>query len=232
VTGDTREDTGAVIVAAGRSERMGGANKLWAPLTDATGHTRPLLALSIAAFESCPAIDRIVLVVAPDVIESAEDLVREEAFSKVEAVVAGGARRQDSVRAGLEALEACTWVAVHDGARPLVTPALIERGLDAARETGASCCAIRVADTVKEEHGGYAARTLDRSHLWLAQTPQVFRYDLLLDAHRRCEPDATDDASMLEALGVKVRLFEGSPRNVKVTTQEDLALVQALLEQP
>lgn len=232
MTNDAREDAGAVIVAAGRSERMGGADKLWAPLTDATGHTRPLLALSIAAFESCAAIDRIVLVVAPDVIESAQDLVREEEFSKVEAVIAGGARRQDSVRAGLEALEACAWVAVHDGARPLATPALIERGLDAARETGASCCAMRVADTVKEEDGGYAARTLDRGHLWLAQTPQVFRYDLLLDAHQRCESDATDDASMLEGLGVRVRLYEGSPRNLKVTTEEDLALVQALLEQP
>jgi 2-C-methyl-D-erythritol 4-phosphate cytidylyltransferase len=90
---------------------------------------------------------------------------------------------------------------------------------------------MRVADTVKEEDGGYAARTLDRSRLWLAQTPQVFRYALLLDAHRRCESDSTDDASMLEALGVRVRLYEGSPRNLKVTTEEDLALVQALVEQ-
>lgn len=229
---DARENTGAVIVAAGRSERMGGADKLWAPLADATGRTRPLLALSIAAFEACAAIDRIVLVVTPDVIEIAEALVREEEFSKVEAVVAGGARRQDSVRAGLDVLTSCAWVAVHDGARPLVTPELIERGLDAARETGASCCGLRIADTVKEDDGGYAARTLDRARLWLAQTPQVFRYELLLDAHKRCTSDATDDASMLEALGIRVRLYEGSPRNLKVTTQEDLALVQALLGQP
>lgn len=228
-----REETGAVIVAAGRGERMDGADKLWAPLTDAGGATRPLLAYSLRAFQSCSAIDRIVLVVAAGAGERARALARSEGLDKVCAVVPGGARRQDSVRAGLEALAPCDWVAVHDGARPLVTPELIERGIEAARETGASCCAVPAADTVKEaDENLLAVRTLDRRRVWLAQTPQTFRYDLLLDAHRRCESDATDDASMVEALGVKVRLYEGSRRNMKVTTQEDLALVQALLTQP
>ena len=125
----------------------------------------------------------------------------------------------------------CDWVVVHDGARPLVTAELIERGIDAARETGASCCAVPVADTVKEsDDGTHVTRTLDRSRLWLAQTPQVFRYDLLVEAHERAQDEATDDAALVEALGVKVRLYEGSPRNIKVTTQEDLALVEALLQ--
>ena len=222
-----------MIVAAGRSDRMDGADKLWAPLTDAAGLTRPLLAYALRAFQSCAAIDRIVLVVGEVTVERAQALIRDEGLDRVCAVVPGGARRQDSVRAGLEALGRCDWVAVHDGARPLVTPELIERGIEAARETGASCCALPASDTVKEsDEDGLAIRTIDRARVWLAQTPQVFRYGLLLDAHRRCESDATDDASMVEALGVKVRLFEGSPRNVKVTTQEDLALVQALLEQP
>jgi 2-C-methyl-D-erythritol 4-phosphate cytidylyltransferase len=107
---------------------------------------------------------------------------------------------------------------------------LIDRGIEAAQETGASCCAIPASDTVKEsDESNVATRTLDRSRVWLAQTPQVFRYDLLVDAHRRCEGDATDDASMVEALGGKVRLYEGSRRNLKVTTPEDLGLVQALL---
>lgn len=226
-----RPTTGAVIVAAGRSERMDGIVKPWAPLTDASsGRTRPLLAYPLAAFQSCAAIDRIVLVAAADAIERAQALVQDEDFGKVCAVVAGGARRQDSVRAGLDALGPCDWVAVHDGARPLVTPELIERGLEAARETGAACCAIPAPDTVKEADGERIVRTLDRSRLWLAQTPQVFRYDLLMDAHRRIEADATDDAQLVESLGAEVRLYQGSPRNLKVTTPDDLALVQALLQ--
>ncbi|MDZ4278345.1 MAG: 2-C-methyl-D-erythritol 4-phosphate cytidylyltransferase, partial [Dehalococcoidia bacterium] len=139
-------------------------------------------------------------------------------------------RRQDSVRAGLEALGPCQWVVVHDGARPLVTKELIERGLAEAQATGASCCALPVPDTVKEaDEAGDIARTLDRSRLWLAQTPQTFRYELLLKAHEQAAGAATDDAALVEALGVKVRLYEGSPRNLKVTTPEDLGIVRALL---
>jgi 2-C-methyl-D-erythritol 4-phosphate cytidylyltransferase len=222
-------DVGAIVVAAGRSQRMAGGDKLWAPLAGPDGRARPLLAYAVSAFQRCSAIGRIALVLAADALDGGRDLVRDEGFDKVCAVVAGGARRRDSVRAGLDTLDGCGWVAVHDGARPLVTPELIERGLAAARETGAACCALPVPDTVKEAGEGFITRTLDRSRLWLAQTPQVFRYDLLVEAHRAAQSDATDDASMVEALGVKVKLFEGSPRNLKVTTPEDLALVQALL---
>ena len=221
--------TAAIIVAAGRSQRMAGGDKLWAPLTGPDGRSRPLLAYAVAAFQRCAAIERVALVLAHDALARGQDLVRDEGFDKVCAVVAGGARRQDSVRAGLDAAGVAGWVVVHDGARPLVTPELIERGLAAARETGAACCALPVPDTVKEASEGVIVRTLDRSRLWLAQTPQVFRYDLLMEAHLQAQGDATDDASMVEALGVRVKLFEGSPRNLKVTTPEDLALVQALL---
>lgn len=222
----------AIIVAAGHSQRMKGLDKLWAPLSTATTAPRPLLAWSIAAFQDCPIVRRIVLVLATDVIERAEALARDERFDKVSAIVAGGERRQDSVRAGLDALPGSDWVAVHDGARPLVTSELIERGLQEALKTGASCCAIPVPDTVKEaDDDGHTARTLDRSRLWLAQTPQTFRYDLLLDAHKRDHANATDDASLIEALGVKVRLYHGSPGNMKVTTPDDLAIAQALLTQ-
>jgi 2-C-methyl-D-erythritol 4-phosphate cytidylyltransferase len=222
---------GAVIVAAGRSERMSGVVKPWAPLADASGRERPLVAYAVAAFQACYAVDRVALVVAADAVERALALVRAAAFAKVGAVVAGGARRQDSVRCGLEALGACDYVAVHDGARPLITPELIARGFEAARETGAACCAIAAPDTVKEAEDGRVQRTLDRSRLWLAQTPQVFRYDLLVDAHKRIEGDVTDDAALVEALGTEVRLFAGSSRNLKVTTPDDLALVQALLRE-
>lgn len=221
---------GAIIAASGRSQRMGGPDKLWAALTGPDGRRRPLLAYAVDAFQSCAAVGRFVLVVNDRARAQARALVQDEGFDKVCAVVPGGPRRQDSVRAGLEALGLCPWVVVHDGARPLVTAELIERGLEAARETGASCCALPVPDTVKEgDTDGRIVGTLDRSRLWLAQTPQVFRYDLLVEAHRRADGDATDDAALVEALGVSVRLYPGSQRNVKVTTAEDLELVQALL---
>jgi 2-C-methyl-D-erythritol 4-phosphate cytidylyltransferase len=218
------ERCAAVIVAAGRSERAGGIDKLWAPLAG-----RPLIAWTLDAFEGCPAIDSVTLVVADDAIERADALVREEGLTKVTQVCAGGATRQASVRAGLEALPGCAWVVVHDGARPFVTAKLIEATLAAARDTGAACCALPAHDTVKEVADRRIVRTLDRARLWLAQTPQGFRYDLLLDAHRRSEGGATDDATLVESLGVEVRIVPGSARNFKVTTADDLALAEALL---
>jgi 2-C-methyl-D-erythritol 4-phosphate cytidylyltransferase len=221
---------GAVIVAAGRSERMGGVIKPWAPLIGEDGRTRPLLAYPLRTFASCSDIRQIALVVASDAVEQARELIRTEGIDNA-TIVAGGARRQDSVRAGLEALDLTAIVIVHDGARPLVTTDLIEQSIEVALHTGAACCAVRVPDTVKEADDLAVTRTLDRSNLWLAQTPQAFRYDLLMEAHKRFEGDASDDASMVESFGIEVRLFEGWTRNMKVTTQDDLALVQALLRQ-
>ncbi len=218
-----------MIVAAGRSQRMAGDDKLWLEIAGADGGDRPLVAYAIAAFQSCSAISRIALVVSQDKIGTTTALVEEQGFDKVFAIVAGGARRQDSVCAGLDATGTCDFVVVHDGARPLVTQLLIEGVLAAALDTGASCCAIPVPDTVKETFDGAIIRTLDRSTLMLAQTPQAFRHDLLLKAHNSSSAQATDDASMVEALGVSVRIVPGSPRNIKVTTPEDLALAQALL---
>ena len=204
---------------------MAGGDKLF---TEIDG--RPLLAYAIAAFQECASIDRIVVVMASLNLKRGRELVERYGFSKAAALVKGGERRQDSVRLGLEALGACDYVAVHDGARPLVTIELIERGLEAARETGAAAPAVPLADTVKEAGpDGMVVRTLDRSRLWAVQTPQVFRYDLLMRAHREVTADVTDDAAMVEALGEPVRLFEGARRNVKVTTAEDLEMVEALL---
>jgi len=219
------DTVGAVIVAAGSGTRMAGADKLF---TEIAG--RPLLAHAIAAFQDSDAIDRIVLVLAEPNLERGRDLVKRYAFTKVAAVCPGGSRRQDSVRLGLAALGECDYVAVHDGARPLVTPELIERGLEAARQTGAAVPAAALADTVKEAGpDGIVLRTLDRSRLWAVQTPQVFRYDLLARAHREVNADVTDDAAMVEALGERVRLFEGSRANVKVTTAKDLRLMRGML---
>jgi 2-C-methyl-D-erythritol 4-phosphate cytidylyltransferase len=136
------------------------------------------------------------------------------------------------VRNGLEALASCQWVVVHDGARPLVTAALIERGLEAAKKTGAAIAALPIGDTIKEvEPPDLIGRTLSRGRLWAAQTPQVFRCDILRQAHQQAQGEATDDAALVEMLGYQVRVFEGSPRNIKVTTAADLAVVEALLAQ-
>ena len=222
------EIAGAIIVAAGSGTRMAGADKLF---TEVAG--QPLLAHAIAPFQECASIERIVLVMAPLNLKRGRDLVERYGFTKATALVKGGERRQDSVRLGLEALGGCDYVAVHDGARPLVTPELIARGLEAARETGAAAPALPIADTVKEAGpNGIVLRTLDRSRLWAVQTPQVFRYELLLRAHREITADVTDDAAMVEALGDPVRLFEGSRANIKVTTVEDLTLIKALTAAP
>ena len=222
----SRASVGAVIAAAGSSSRMAGADKLFVPLGG-----RPLLARTIQAFQDSPLVERIVLVLSAANLERGVKLAAERGIDKLSAVCEGGPRRQDSVRLGLEALGLCDWVLVHDGARPLASAELVERGLAAARETGAAVPAVPLADTVKlAAPDGTVERALDRDRLWAAQTPQVFRYDLLLRAHREVTDDVPDDAAMLEALGLPVKLFEGSPANIKVTTPEDLCLAEALLE--
>ena len=225
MAGPGLDEVGAVVVAAGRSVRMGGRDKLFAVLGG-----RPLLAQTLAAFQSCPAVDRVVLILAAENLTRGLALAKDEGLDKVRTVCLGGRRRRESVWEGLEALGPCAWVVVHAGARPLVTPQLIEDGLIAARETGAAVCALPAQDTVKRvDDQGRVLRTLDRHRLWLIQTPQVFRYDILREAHRRSRRPATDDAALVERLGHPVRVYPGSPRNLKVTTPEDLALAEALL---
>ncbi len=183
-------------------------------------------------------MDRIALVLSSANLQQGRDLATEYGIDKVSAVCVGGPRRQDSVRLGLEALGECDWVLVHDGARLLVSP-LISEGLEAAQETGAAVPAVPITDTVKSAGpDGTVERTLDRGRLWAAQTPQVFRYDLLLRAHREVTADPstslragyTDDAAMLETLGLPVKLYPGSPLNIKVTNLEDLRTAEAVLE--
>jgi 2-C-methyl-D-erythritol 4-phosphate cytidylyltransferase len=217
--------TGAVILAAGRGERMGGIDKLLYPLAG-----RPLLAHSIAviATHSEIEIDGVVVVASEASQGIVRDIVAEIApFAKV---VLGGDRRRDSVLAGIEALPNCDYVLIHDGARPLVTPEMVDLALAGARETGAALCAVPVADTVKRaDSAGLVQSTVSREGLWLAQTPQAFRSELLLRAHAASDIDVTDDAALVELLGEAVRLVMGSQQNIKVTTPSDLALADALM---
>ena len=221
------ESVGAIIAAAGVGRRFGEGDKLFAPLAG-----RPLIAHTLMVFEVCRAVHTVVLVLAEENLERGCRLVDAAGFDKVVVICPGGPRRQDSVRLGLEALPECRWVVVHDGARPLVTAALIEAGVAAAAETGAAIAAVPLADTLKEvADDGVIRRTLDRGNLWAAQTPQVFDYELLREAHGRAQGEATDDAALVEALGRRVKVFPGSARNLKVTTAADLALAQALVAQ-
>ncbi len=224
----SRGSVGVVIVGAGRGTRMGGMDKVFAPIRGL-----PMIAYSLRAFASLRQVDRIGLVLSEERLREARRLTTAFGMGKVKAMCGGGARRQDSVRAGLEALGECDWVAVHDAARPLVDGPLVLRGLKAASETGAAVCAVPVKDTIKVvSDDGAVLDTPPRKTLWQVQTPQIFRYETLMKAHEECNGDFTDDAAMVESLGVEVRVFFGSYRNVKVTTPEDLSVAEALMRSP
>ena len=196
--------------------------------------SRPMVAYSLLAFQKCPDIDAIVLVVRPDKADPSRELCRALGVEKLAAVAEGGATRQDSVRAGLAALPSGTEVVtVHDAARPLVTPALVSRTVQSARECGTGVAAHRVVDTIKVvEEGMSVSSTPDRSKLWAVETPQSFRADLLRRAYGKvAEAGAvvTDDAGAVERLGDPVRLVESDLPNFKVTHPADLLLAAAVL---
>ncbi|PKB72226.1 MAG: 2-C-methyl-D-erythritol 4-phosphate cytidylyltransferase [SAR202 cluster bacterium Io17-Chloro-G6] len=217
---------GAVVVAAGKSTRMKGVDKVFTPVLGI-----PLLAYSLDRLESFPSVEEIVLVLSPDSLYQGNDLLRNRGYRKVSHVCAGGERRQDSVRLGLEQLSDCRWVIVHDGARPCLDQGILERGLTAVEECGAAVAGVPVKDTIKlVSPQGEVTGTPDRESLWAAQTPQLFDYDLLLDAHRRCTQPVTDDAAMVESLGHPVKMFLGSYENLKVTTPGDLTIAETFLK--
>jgi 2-C-methyl-D-erythritol 4-phosphate cytidylyltransferase len=233
----------AIIVAAGRSQRMGGVDKQLRTIGGL-----PVLVRTIAAFEACEDVDAVVLVVNPDNMSGAAELMAEYNWTKVRALVPGGERRQDSVRAGLTAVgklqrhegaeraSGYDWVAVHDGARPLVTPGLISKGLAAAQSVGAAIAALPSTDTVKVTDANRTiTSTPDRHNLWLAQTPQVFRTSILVGAYealaqREDTSEATDCARLVELTGHPVMVYEGERTNIKITTPMDLLIAEAILK--
>ena len=220
----------ALVLAAGRGERFGAAvPKAFVPLAG-----RPLVLHALAALAAVPEIARVQPVVA------AAELARFEALRpawgalpKLAPAVAGGAERQDSVRAGLAALPpGIEWVAVHDAARALVRPEDVSRVVAAAREGGAALLAVPVTDTVKRVRGDVVVETPPREECWAAQTPQVFRIDLLREALEKAAAEGfvgTDDAQLVERLGVAVRVVRGDPSNFKLTHAEDLLRAERVL---
>lgn len=220
---------GAIIVGAGRATRMGGQDKIFAPLAG-----RPLLAYSLSTFEASRFINFIAIVLSEENLPRGQALLREGRYRKVVAVCAGGERRQDSVRAGLAALPPCDYVAVHDAARPLVTTDLIRRGVESATAAGAAIAAMPVKDTIKRvDERGRVIETPPRDMLWAAQTPQIVAKETLERAFALADArglTVTDEAGLLEAAGLPVTVFAGSYDNIKVTTPEDLLIAASLLE--
>jgi len=223
---EKEEKVGVVIAAGGSSQRMNGVDKLFTRLGG-----QPIVVRATSPFQKCPLIGQIVVVVSGEKVEQCRQLVPAAEWSKVTHVCAGGERRQDSVKEGLAMLEKCHWVIIHDGARPFVTIDLIERGLAAAKETGAAVAAVPVTDTIKRADERLTVReTPPRKNLWAVQTPQVFRIDIITRAYQKAKQDVTDDASLVEQAGYKVKLYMGSYDNIKITTPDDLILAEALLK--
>jgi 2-C-methyl-D-erythritol 4-phosphate cytidylyltransferase len=217
----------AIIVAAGQSLRMNGIDKIMVSLGG-----KPVLAWSIEAFQDCPAVDKIILVNSQKSLEPVQCLVVNQKWSKVADVCTGGQRRQDSVAAGLKLLDDCEWVIIHDGARPLLTRDLIERGLEAARETGAAAAAVPVTDTIKlAGEDRTVIETPPRQNLWAVQTPQIFRAAVIKEAYRQARGEVTDDATLVEQTGGQVKLYQGSYDNIKITTPRDLAIAELLIKE-
>ncbi len=196
---------------------------------------QPLLLHTLRKFEECPSVAEILPLVPEGEVPDCTDRVRRSGFQKIPRVLAGGAERQDSVFIGLQAISGtCDFVLIHDGARPFVTTSLIEEILVAAKRYSAVAAALPVGDTLKEvSEERRILRTVDRRRFWLMQTPQCFRYDLIFEAHRNARDEkfiGTDDAALVERIGVQVTVITGSPLNIKITTPEDLLVAEALLK--
>jgi 2-C-methyl-D-erythritol 4-phosphate cytidylyltransferase / 2-C-methyl-D-erythritol 2,4-cyclodiphosphate synthase len=218
----------ALIVAAGRGVRADGEKSLIPKQYLPIGGV-PMLARAIAAFAGHPSVDEVMVVIHPDDLGLYENAAKHFA-ARLRPPAPGGAHRQQSVRAGLEALAARKpdIVLVHDAARPFATPALVKRAIAAAEKTGAAVPGLPVTDTIKAvDDGGFVTQTLDRNRLRAIQTPQGFAFAPLLDAHRRAAEqgrvDFTDDAALAEWAGMKVSVFEGEPGNIKITNADDFA---------
>jgi 2-C-methyl-D-erythritol 4-phosphate cytidylyltransferase/2-C-methyl-D-erythritol 2,4-cyclodiphosphate synthase len=230
--------TGVIIVAAGVGKRMGHAvSKQYLHVGG-----KPIVVHALAAFAASPAVEAIVLVVGEQDLAFAQSLVEQFRIEKVAAIVPGGSERQHSVRLGLEALEQMAsppleWVLVHDAARPLVTVEVAERCLVAAMAgaAGAAVPGVRVKDTIKTvNEEGIIIATPERNRLWAVQTPQAFRLSILREAHRRARDEGflgTDDAMLVERIGVAVSISQGDEQNIKVTTPADLDWVEFWLAQ-
>ena len=220
--------TTAIILAAGKSERKGaGVDKAFLSLVD-----KPVVAWSLMAFEKCADIDRIVLVVRKEQLLASKAVVKMFGISKIDKIVAGGTKRQESVAAGLAVCELDTrYVVVHDGARPLVTPETISEVVKAVKRSPAVTVGRPVVDTIKVcEKGTTVSQTLPREKLWTVQTPQAFQVKEIRAAYKALGKDeVTDDCMAVERNGVAVKILENLKPNFKITVPDDLQMAAKLL---
>lgn len=223
----------AIIPAAGMGIRMNA--KVPKQFLELEG--RPLLAITLEKFNSCFLIDGIILVVpANDMDFCKKEIVQKYNLSKVIRITPGGARRQDSVRAGLQAIDReCDSVIIHDGVRPFISPEIITNAIEAIRDERAVIVAVPAKDTVKKVNTeGYVVDTYNRKFMWQVQTPQVFRFDDICNAHKKAAAEGwdevTDDAMLMERMGIPVKVVHGSDENIKITTPQDLEYAEFLLE--
>ncbi len=223
----------AIILAGGAGKRMGTATNKQFLLLD----SKPIIVRTLQVFEECRPVDGVYLVVnQKDLPVMQEEILETYKFNKVLKLVIGGRLRQDSVKNGLEAIEnPCDIVIIHDGARPFVSPSFIEKGIFLMEMFDAVIPALPVKDTIKTvSKEGFVMKTLERDYLWNVQTPQTFKYELILKAYREGMNKKLygyDDATFLEHMGKKVKVIEGSPYNIKITTPEDLIIAKGMLSQ-
>jgi 2-C-methyl-D-erythritol 4-phosphate cytidylyltransferase len=223
--------TVAIIPAGGVGKRMGGGiPKQYLLLTDI-----PILAITLRTFQHSPEVDEIVLIVPEaDMTEVRQSIVEKYSLSKVGFILSGGAERQDSVQQGLQMLnDEHEIIVIHDAVRPFVSENLISRAVAAAREFGAVTVGVPAKDTVKKVTAeGWVKKTVAREGLWLTQTPQVFRRSIILAAYKKAAADGfygTDDAGLVERMGIPVRMIPGENDNIKLTTSEDLLLGECII---
>ncbi|MDP4088601.1 MAG: 2-C-methyl-D-erythritol 4-phosphate cytidylyltransferase [Bacillota bacterium] len=222
----------ALIVAGGKGTRMG--SKVSKQFLNLAG--RPVLYHTLKVFSECKDIHSIILVVSREDMEfTRNEIVGKYNFTKVEAIVEGGRERQHSVYNGLEAIGNCNVVLIHDGARPFINEKIIKDGIIYAEKFGACACGVRPKDTIKViDSSGFSADTPDRDTLIAVQTPQAFRYELIMNCHRRLMEEgirATDDTMVAERYGHRVYLYEGDYKNIKITTPEDMLLGEEILRE-
>lgn len=221
----------AVIPAAGSGKRMGGnISKQYLEIA-----CKPVIIHTLQVFQNAPFVNEIILVSPSEDIPYSHNLIDKYGITKVSAVIEGGTERQFSIKNGLEAIaSAADIVIVHDGVRPFIKMEILEASVNTALQYGAALVAVPVKDTVKKVEKGSVTETVSRENLWLAQTPQTFTYELIMDAYKKAFLEGiigTDDASLVEALGREVRIVMGSYDNIKITTPEDLLFAEAILKE-
>jgi 2-C-methyl-D-erythritol 4-phosphate cytidylyltransferase len=223
-------DVVAIVTAAGKGERIGGEVRKQFILLEG----KPILTWTLYPFQECSLVEGIICVVPPYSIDFCwEKVIRPFGLRKVMKVIKGGNTRQESVKNGLEAIDLpCKIVVIHDGVRPFISVEIIKRSIEAASRYHACTFALPVGDTIKAVKEGVVKETIPRNSLWQVQTPQAFSYDIIYRAHEEAFKEGfkgTDDASLVERMGFPVRILEGSRKNIKITTQEDLDLARAIL---